>query len=481
MQDKATASIYTLSKPNLTRATKFLFAVQVHLFCAGNQAPLSQPSFLLKRLFEPVNNNRLVLFRMLFGAIMAIECLGSVFTGRVREVFVATPFNFSFIGFEWLSVLHGSWMNYYYIAMSMLCIMVALGLFYRVSIIALALMWTLTYLAEKTHYNNHYYLMLLLSWVMVVMPAHRRGSLDVKMGWVPPANTCYQWQQYLFIGQIWILYTFAAIAKMNPDWLQAMPLKMWMHNFRMIPVIGPLFRSEASPWLMAYFGLLFDLLIVPSLLWRKTRLTAFFIGVFFHLSNSILFGIGTFPYLAIALCIFFASAEWLEQRIMRNAEFKATLLQLPSRQKQHLLTGFVLIYLLVQMLLPIRHWLIRGNVNWTEEGHRMAWRMMLRSKNGGIMFKIKDKQTGKEYQDFPNRILPREQFSDLNTHPDIIWQYAQFLKKQYKAQGIEPAIYAVGCCSLNGKACVPMINPESDLASVKWNTFGHNQWITLEY
>jgi hypothetical protein len=435
----------------------------------------------LPLLFIPVNNNRLVVFRMLFGLIMAVECIGSVFTGRVNELFVNTSFNFSFIGFEWLSFLHGSWMNGYYAVMGIFALMVAAGWWYRASGLLLALLWMLTYLAEKTHYNNHYYLMVLLCWIMVFMPAHRRLSVDAWQGRVATTHQLYRWQHLLWIGQIWIVYTCAAIAKMNLDWLQAMPLKLWMYNHARLPLIGPLFLLPATPWLMAYFGLLFDLLVVPGLLWRKTRKLAFWLGVFFHLSNSILFGIGTFPYLAIALCIFFAPSEWLDKVLARYSRRTPAHPEMPLPPQQPAVLGVALVYLIVQLCLPIRHWFIKGNVNWTEEGHRMAWRMMLRSKSGTITFRVLDKRTNREWLEFPSQVLSQEQAHDLMTRPDLIWQYAQRLKKQYQARGIEPMVFAEGCAALNGKPCVALINPRADLAAVSWNYFGHNHWITDAY
>lgn len=40
------------------------------------------------------------------------------------------------------------------------------------------------------------------------------------------------------------------------------------------------------------------------------------------------------------------------------------------------------LYFLIQLLLPLRHFLIEGNVAWTEEGYRLSWRMMTRDKSG---------------------------------------------------------------------------------------------------
>ena len=432
-------------------------------------------SSIYNRLLAPANNNRLVVFRVLFGLVMAAECFGSVFTGRVNELFVDTPFNFSFIGFEWLAFLHGSWMNYYYCLMGMLGMMIAVGLYYRIASIGLAVLWTLTYLAEKTHYNNHYYLMVLLCWLMCVLPAHKRLSIDLKQRRTSPASTYYWWQHALIICQIWIVYTYAGIAKINPDWLQAMPLKLWMPGHAQTPLIGPLFTSAFAPWFMAYAGLLFDLLIVPALLWKRTRLFAFWVGVVFHLSNSVLFGIGTFPYLAIAMCVFFASSLWLDRKL------PAVSFDTKPKKTRPWVIALAAVYLFVQMVLPIRHWFIPGNVNWTEEGHRMSWRMMLRTKNGGISFRVIDKQTGGETLDYPQQVLAREQFNDLCTHPDIIWQYAQYLKQKYRKAGVVVAVYADGCAMLNGKNCLPLVDPNVDLASVQWSTFGHNSWITSSY
>ena len=41
------------------------------------------------------------------------------------------------------------------------------------------------------------------------------------------------------------------------------------------------------------------------------------------------------------------------------------------------------IYVAFQLLVPLRHWLYPGDVNWTDEGHRFSWRMKLRYKERG--------------------------------------------------------------------------------------------------
>ncbi len=50
----------------------------------------------------------------------------------------------------------------------------------------------------------------------------------------------------------------------------------------------------------------------------------------------------------------------------------------------------------VQCLVPLRHLLYLGNVSWTEEGHRFAWHMKLRDKQGRADFVAVDPTTGRE-------------------------------------------------------------------------------------
>lgn len=62
-----------------------------------------------------------------------------------------------------------------------------------------------------------------------------------------------------------------------------------------LAVVGAHFTGEWIVWLFTYGGLLLDLLVVPLLLWRRTRTAAFALAVVFHLLNAALFRMGSFP------------------------------------------------------------------------------------------------------------------------------------------------------------------------------------------
>ncbi|MCW3107323.1 MAG: Vitamin K-dependent gamma-carboxylase, partial [Segetibacter sp.] len=385
-------------------------------------------------LWQPVNNSPLIVFRILFGFIMTAECIEAIYNGFVKQLYIDIQYNFTFIGFEWLNVLHGRGMYIYFILMAIAALFVAIGFLYRYSSILLALMWTAFYLSEKTHYNNHYYLMVLLCWLMAFMPANRRFSADVKLKLATPHQDCYRWQIHLFIFQVSCMYFFAALAKINSDWLHAMPLKIWLTQKTRLPVIGWAMRNRMLPWCIAYGGLLFDLLIIPGLLFARTRKYFFVLAVIFHLFNSYVFRIGYFPFLALSLTVFFFPAS-LFQKIIQTPSNPQALPQVIKGRK--MVSYAICAYVIVQLLLPIRHWFIQGPVDWTEEGYRMSWHMMLRSKRGTGYFKIVDKQNDSTWKmPFSSFLHPSQVISTV-IHPDITWQAAQYLKEKYNKQKTE--------------------------------------------
>src|SRR5690606_7797823 len=119
-------------------------------------------------------------FRVVFGLLISIEAFGALLTGWVRVNLVEPPFTFNFIGFNFLQNLQGPAMYYYFIIMGIFGVFVMLGYKYRFSMFAYAIMWTAVYLMQKSSYNNHYYLMMLLCWIMAFLPANRWFSLDAR-------------------------------------------------------------------------------------------------------------------------------------------------------------------------------------------------------------------------------------------------------------------------------------------------------------
>ena len=429
-----------------------------------------------KFLFKHIDNTGLVLFRVVFGLLIAIEAYGAIATGWLRRTLIEPQFTFNFIGLDFLQPLPGDLMYYYFIVMGTFGVLVMLGYKYRFSMFCYALMWTCVYLMQKTSYNNHYYLMMLLCWIMVFLPAHRWFSIDAKLSSKVKSPSMPRWVLVLLVAQVWIVYTYASVAKWYPDWLDATVTSLFMRGKSNYWLIGGLLQLDWVHWSIAYVGILFDLLIVPLLLWKRTRMLGFFISVFFHLFNSFVFQIGIFPYMSIAFALFFFSPELLQRRFLpKKTLYTEGEIKVPT-YKNGLITVLTC-YLIIQIALPLRHWTFKDDVLWNEEGHRLSWRMMLRSKGGSLSFYVVDKATQERKRYNHNELLSKKQRRSVKTKPDMIWQLAQRIHEAEVKEGRDVEVYADVSVQINGGMYHPLIDPKVDLAGTKWNHFTHNDWI----
>jgi hypothetical protein len=107
----------------------------------------------------------------------------------------------------------------------------------------------------------------------------------------------------------------------------------------------------------------------------------------------------------------------------------------------------------------------------------MSWRMMLRSKSGFSNFYIVDKKTHQRTKIDLNNYLTRKQIHLVSTKPDVIWQFAQRLKKLYAGKGHDIAVYVDCYISINGRPYKKLVDPQTDLANVEWNPYKHSEWL----
>jgi hypothetical protein len=176
-----------------------------------------------------------------------------------------------------------------------------------------------------------------------------------------------------------------------------------------------------------------------------------------------------------------------------------------------------------QTLVPFRHLLYPGNVSWTEEGHRFAWHMKLRSKvadrfeltatdvDGRVFYwypstrTIIDEASGLPYRDARTRepvieeyfafeatdadgdrlditdparnAITSKQIHGITTKPDMLLQYAHFLGQRLREAGYEPVrLSARVSASLNNRPPQYLVDPEVNLLEVK-RSLAHADWI----
>ncbi len=427
-------------------------------------------------LFKHIDNSALIVFRIIFGLLCFLESVGAIITGWVKTTLIDPKFTFNFIGLDFLQPLSGNGMYFYYAVMGVFGLFIMLGYKYRFSMFCFTIMWSATYLMQKASYNNHYYLLMLLSSIMVFLPAHKYASIDAKLKPNIKSYSMPNWCKWVFVIQLFIVYTYASVAKLYPDWLDTTVIELLMRGKKNYVLIGDLLQQKWMHYLLAYGGILFDGLVIPLLLFKPTRKYIFFISIFFHVFNSVVFQIGIFPYLSLAFTLFFFEPQTIQRLFLKSKPFyNDTEVTIPNYRTPAI--AIFSIYFLIQIGLPLRHHFIEDDVLWTEEGHRLSWRMMLRVKSGNATYKVENKATGKIVNINLEDYLTKKQQRLATSKPDVIWQFSQHLKKEFQAKGEDVAVYVSCKLSVNGKPYKTLINPEVDLANVEWNTFKHSNWI----
>lgn len=311
---------------------------------------------------------------------------------------------------------------------------------------------------------------------MIFFPANQYAALDVKQQRVQKQNTMPNWVRLLVITQVSIVYFYATIAKFYPDWLNGTFTKLMLEGTTSIDFLQQLFTKKVFYLSIAYAGILFDLLIIPFLLFKKTRTIALIASLIFHLFNAVFLQIGIFPFFALTFSLFFYPTEKIRRLFFKKKpkfEPVATFNFFSKKAFLYLLIPF----LVVQLLLPLRHHFIKGDVLWTEEGHRLSWRMMLRTRDGFINFMIKNNDTGEISNYDYHKNLTSKQARALATKPDFIWQYCQKIKEEYRGKNI--SIFIDCKNNINNGAFKTLIDPKQDFAKAEWNYFWHNEWILL--
>lgn len=418
-------------------------------------------------LFAQVDIAVLVYFRIVFAGIMLWEVWRYFDRGWIARYWIEPILNFPYFGFEWLHPWPGQGMYLHFAGLGILAIFIGLGLWYRLSTALFFLGFTYMFLLEKARYLNHFYLICLISFLLIFVPAHRAFSLDA---WRRPglrSQTVPAWTLWLLRIQVGIPYFYGGLAKINSDWLQGEPMRMWMAARTDFPAIGAFFTQEWMVYFLSYGGLLLDLLVVPFLIWKRTRIYAFVAALVFHLMNVRLFNIGIFPWFMIAATAIFFRPDWPRWLLrQRRCDRGPSPTRLTPR---HTLTLTLLgIYLGLQLLLPFRHYLYSGNVNWTEEGHRFAWHMKLRSKDADVRFLITNTLDGTVSSLDPYDILPSWQVRKMAARPDMILQLSHIIAEDIGgADKGSIEVRAEAFASLNGRKQQELIDPTVDLSKKK--------------
>jgi hypothetical protein len=445
-----------------------------------------------KTIEKPTSIAPLVVFRMIFGLLMLISTIRFMYLGWVEEHFINSVFFFKYYGFEWVKPLNAFSMYAIHYLMIAAALGITIGFLYRFSAFIFFLCFTYCQLIDISYYLNHYYFVSLMSLILVILPANYYFSIDNYLGWVKTKTQIPLWCILLIKFQLGIVYFYAGIAKIQPEWLfDAMPLRLWLPAQDDFPLIGFIFTYPLTAYIFSWAGMLYDIFIVLLLSWSKTRLLAYGAVIFFHALTGYFFQIGVFPIVMIfSTLIFFSDnfhikiIHFLEKNLIKTT--KSTIFR--TNDDSVLLWNFdtvgkkilaytLIFYVVFQLLFPFRYLLYPGDLFWTEQGFRFSWRVMLMEKAGTATFFVKDGISGAEGEIDNKAFLTTHQEKQMAFQPDLILQYAHFLKKYYEEKGMKNvSVRAQVYVTLNGSLSKLYFDPTLDLTKIQ-DSWQHKAWL----
>lgn len=435
-------------------------------------------------LHKPVPAYRLAIFRMVYGAFMLWE-IGYLFAIDFVGKFLTGPeILFPYDGFGWMPLLPGPALWLLIFVLGLACLALIAGWAYRPAALVLGFGFGYLFFLDKSIYNNHLYLLILLAFQLYFIEGDRVLAVqarDKKDG----ITTVPYWMYFLLMAQVFIVYFYGGLAKLNSDWLlhQQPALELLKQGSFFSDLIG----IPAAAFILVWGGLIFDLVIGFLLFWRRTFWLAVAGVVFFNVMNSQLFDdINIFPYFMLTSLILFAPDNWIQEQVLKRwpappapKKTGKTAPVLPAPSPRIVL--WLSIYFGFQLLFPFRHLLVPGNADWTMEMQRFSWRMKVQHRShDALAFRVMDYSSQTIYPvDLRTFKLNTDQIKLLSNDPAAAWRFAVYLRKFFEKQrrGARLGVQANVRVGMNGRAPQHVFNPEFDLGNAKRSIWGRNDWI----
>lgn len=430
----------------------------------------------MERLNKPVDVINIVLFRILFGSIMLFEMISYWNIPFIDELIIKPKIHFTFDFASWVQPGPLPLMKALLVLNMVAAVFIIIGRFFKPAIFTFTLIYIYFFLLDKTYYNNHIYFIGNICIVFCLTQAHLNpfGKKDAKGK--SSVQTVPYWQLFLFQFLFFIVYFYGGLAKLNADWITGKVTEKWLNGF---PDVSVLQTNEASLF-FANAGLIFDLLIGFLLFYPKTRKLAFILCFIFNVNNAIMFkDISIFPYLMIGSLVLFIEPIYIRTKWDAVVKLATKLSEKPMEVKANPFPKWLLFFLIFHLLFPFRQVLFAGHTDWTGKAQFFSWRMKSQHrKSNNITFYLTHDNHPEKIRVPVEEYLAYEQFYAMAYHPEMLVQFAQFLKKDLSKKGVpNPVITAVTDVSLNGRPFQSMVDSTMDLTKIQLGVFKQYDWV----
>lgn len=415
-------------------------------------------------LQDITNPIKLAIFRIVFGVFCLIESIYFFQTNLIQDYILGPKFRFQYSLFQF-EPFSETTLTMILVVMVIASLGIITGFLYKLSTTLYFLTFSYIFLLEKTYYNNHLYLIALIALIMIFLPANNALSIRKEK-----VKSTKNWHIYLLQFQIILVYFFGGISKLNVDWLN-------YHE----PVTSMLAANNISSDIainfILYGGIIFDVFIGFLLIYKRTSFIAIIIALLFNITNHLMFNdINIFPFFMMASLILFLDFDRWYPKKNYNKEESNTKVEVLKPITKVALTIFVFI----QLFMPLRHYFITDEVDWSGEGQRFAWRMKIQTRN--IIkseFAIFDLDKKIIYPVKNSHYIHKIQEQQMMHSPKMILDFAHFLsenaKNKHKLKNV--MVKAKVVVDFNGHKNASIVSSDLDLSAITWNHLGGNEWI----
>lgn len=450
---------------------------------------MSAPMFATNAKPRLVSAESLAVFRILTGMLLVSEGIRLI---RYHAYLFRLPeFHLRWDMLEWVPVLPPA--GYYVLATLLLVAALALiaGAGRRIPAASAALLYGYYLLTDAAYYDLFAYLLLLVLILFSVTDTDgalsaavwkRSGSFWSDSG-VPEEH--YRRMAALFCVTLF----FTGVAKIQPDWVSGQVVRTFFARGE-YPVWAS-FLDRPIGWALFSWMALIGLLSAAVALWTgKARIEALaFLGLYFLL--QIAAGqAGKFPMLMVSSIVLFIRRDAV-RAILKAIGKRVPRLRFPvvrevagpthGERPSGKLRLLLMVFFAFLFLLPVRHLLIKGKVDWTGEGAAFSWRMYSHYRTIN-MFKVLAKNEVSK-QSFPIKLqLNHLQIFYLVHHPASLRQVACILADRRLSDEPKDDLFLSFLVSstLNGRPAAFLIDYDANLLGEPRRVFTHNPWITTD-
>lgn len=422
---------------------------------------------------KQLNPEPLIIFRFLFGLLLLIDVFSYWNIPFIDELILKPKLNFPYENLEFIKPLSLGAMKFLLALLTLSCIGIMLGKWFKASAIVFTLIYTYFFLIDKSYYNNHIYFIANLGFLFIftnaaIQPFDKSNKKST-------GGSISNWQLFIFQLMIFIVYTYGGIAKLNGDWLNGSITAKWLSTHPNIAFL----QTKQAAMFFAISGAIFDLAIGFLLFIPRLRVFTFPLCIIFNINNAFLFDdISIFPYLMLGSLILFTDPEWIKNKLHFLINI-ATRFSDKESSKEKSMPAFLVVFVVFHLLFPFRGLLFDGKTDWTGKTNFFSWHMKSQFREVQNLTFYLSHDAHKEKIRVPvEEYLVYEQWYSMRFHPEMLVQFARFLKKDLTKKGIQnPVITASTMISFNGRPYQTMVDSTLNLAEIKIKPLEGYSWV----